>query len=77
MTLIAAVEDVGVGELLKIAAALIVEEIRASLRARAKRRAHVAGPPATTVQCDRCGASVPAHDIATAAHRRLHAEGAK
>ena len=62
------------GGLLKIAAALIVEELRASLRARAKRRAHAAGPPATTVQCDRCGASVPAHDIAMAAHRRLHAE---
>jgi hypothetical protein len=62
------------GGLLKIAAALIVEELRASLRARARRakaqRAHVAGPPATTVQCDRCGASVPAHDIAMAAHHR-------
>lgn len=69
------------GELLKIAAALIVEEIRASLRARAKRkaaeRAHVAGPPATTVQCERCGASVPAHDIAMAAHCRLHAEAGR
>lgn len=65
-----------VAGLLKIAAALIIEELRASLKARAKRRAaeraHAAGPPATTVRCDRCGASVPAHDIAMAAHRRLH-----
>lgn len=66
------------GELLKIAAVLIVEELRASLKARAKRKAaakaFAKGPPVTTVKCDRCGASVPAHDIAMAAHRRLHAE---
>lgn len=64
------------GELLKIAAALIVEELRASLKARAKRKAaecaHIAGPPATTVKCERCGASVPASEDFMRAHARTH-----
>lgn len=65
-----------IGELLKIAAALIVEELRASLRTRAKRkaaeRAFINGPPATTVTCDRCGLRVPASDAAMAAHTYAH-----
>lgn len=64
------------GELLKIAAALIVEELRASLRTRAKRkaaeRAFINGPPATTVTCDRCGLKVPASEDFMRAHARTH-----
>ncbi len=64
------------GELFRIALGMAVVELRNALKRRAKARAEqdafARGPAQVTVRCDVCGASVPAHDIAMAAHRRLH-----
>ena len=62
------------GTILRAAAALAIEELRAARRRKRAQDRFAAGPSQVQVRCDRCGVWVAADPRAMAAHSASHGQ---